>query len=102
MGRIGIVGGISRLTCSLDGGPAFLVMLRQTISCALCRRCFQIIQITVLFLIVGKSFPHVVQHLLCKGLRLLMCHISPKPVGIQAHLVHSDETDGGKMIIEGA
>ena len=94
MGGIGVIRRISLISCGFDSGPSFPVMLCQTVGGAFRRSCFQIVKIAVLLLIVGKAFPHMVQHFLGKILRMFAGHILTQPVRIQADLVHSDEADG--------
>ena len=40
------------------------------------------------------------QYFFCEFLRTLIAHIAAKPFCIQSCLVHSDQTNGGEMIIE--
>ena len=42
MGGVGVVRGISQFACSLDSGPALLVMLSQSVSGTLCGSSLQI------------------------------------------------------------
>ena len=63
---------------------------------------FQIIQITVLFLIIRESFPHMIQHILRKLLGFRVGHILADPPGIQGCFIHAHQTDSGKMIVKGA
>ena len=42
----------------------------------------------------------MVQHIFGKFLRLRMGQILTEPFGIQTHLIHADEADGGEVVIE--
>ena len=101
VGGIGVIRRVSLFSRRFDGREPFPVMLCQTIRRALRRRGLQIVQIPVLLLVVGKPLPHVVQHLFCKGLSPRTCHILPQPVCVQPRLIHTEEPDGGKMILKG-
>ena len=102
MGGVGVIRGISRLACGLDCRPALSVVLCQTV-CGTFRRCrFQIIKVAVLLLIIGQTVSHMIQHFLGKFLGPLVGHVRTEPVGIQSHFVHTDQTDGGEMVVKGA
>ena len=53
-------------------------------------------------MVVGEALSHVIQHILRESLGLRMRQILSQPPGIQAHLVHADQADGGKMVIKAA
>ena len=63
---IGIIGGLS-LFCRRNDVRKFLrIMFGKTIGRGFGRRRFQIIQIPIFFLIIGKPLSHVLQHFFCK------------------------------------
>ena len=100
MGGVGVIRGISLLARGFDAGPSLPVVLRQTVCCAL-RRCgLQIVKVAILLLIVGETLSHVVEHLNGELLRLFTGHIGSQPVGVQSHLVHANQADGGKMVVK--
>ena len=44
----------------------------------------------------------MIQNLLRKFLCPLIRHVCTKPVGIQTYLIHTDQTNRGKVILEGS
>jgi hypothetical protein len=44
----------------------------------------------------------MIEDVLREFLRFLMSHIGSEPLSIQTNLIHTDKTDGGEMVIEGA
>ena len=62
----------------------------------------QVVAFPLHLLVVGWPFPQVVQHILCKLLELRRCHIFPNPLGIEPGLIHTDQANGGKMILKGS
>ena len=99
MRRIGII----RRTVHIGGDDIridFLVMLCEPIGCGFCRCCFQVIQVTVLFLIVRQTFTHVIQHIPGKPLHPYVSQVSTQPLGIQANFIHTDQADGGEVILK--
>ena len=101
MAGVGVVGG-AVLVGGDDVGIVLLVVLGEAVGGGLGRGGLQIVQVAVLLLIVAETLPHVVQHVLGKSLRLGMGQILPQPVGVQSHLVHADQADGGEVVVEGA
>ena len=77
-------------------------MLGQTIGGTLCRSCLKVIEISILLLIIGEPVPHMIQNLLRKFLCPLIRHVCTKPVGIQTNLIHPDQANRGKVILEGS
>ena len=75
-------------------------MFCQTICGGFCRCCFQVIQFSVFFLIIGQPFSHMIQNIFCKLLCLLISHVCTKPSCIQSCFIHANQTDGGKMIVK--
>ena len=59
---------------------------------------FQVVQVAVHFLIVGKAFAHVVQHILGELLGFHMGQVLADPVGVQAGFVHANQADGGEVV----
>ena len=100
MGGIGVVRGISLLARGFDAGPSLPVVLRQTVGGAFRRSGLQIVKVTVLLLVVGQALSHVIEHIDGELLRLFTGHIGSQPGRIQSHLIHADQTDGGKMIVK--
>ena len=77
-----------------------LVVLGETV-CGGFRRCrLQIVQVTVLLLVVAQPGPHVVQHILGKLLGFRMGKILLQPLRVQAGFVHTHQSDGGEVVIE--
>ena len=77
-------------------------MLGEAVGGGLGGSGLQIVQVAVLLLIVAEPLTHVVEHVLGKGLSLGMGQVFAQPVGVEAHLVHADEADGGEVVVEGA
>ena len=42
----------------------------------------------------------MVEHILCKLLGLRMGQVLPKPLGIEAYLIHAHKSDGGEMVVK--
>ena len=95
VGRPALVGGD-------DIGVLCLIVLGKAIGGGLGRGGLQIVEVAILLLIIAQPLPHVLQHPNGKVLRLLMGEVLAEPVGVQARLIHADETDGGKVIVEAA
>ena len=83
-------------------GEALFVVLCKAVACGLRGSSLKIVKIAVLLLIVGEAFSHMVKHFLGELLSLTACHILAYPFGVETRFVHTYETDGGEMIIEGA
>ena len=77
-------------------------MLGKAVGGGFGRGGLQVVEVAVHLLIVAEALTHVVQHVLGELLGLGMGQILPQPVGVQAHLVHADETDGGEVVVKGA
>ena len=82
MGRVRIVRSISGLSCRLDTGPALSVVLGQTVRGTLRRGCLQIVEVSVLLLIIRQTLSHMVQYFLGELLGPGIAHIRSQPVGI--------------------
>ena len=95
VGRPALVGGD-------DIGVLCLIVLGKAIGGGLGRGGLQIVEVSILLLIIAQPLPHVLQHPNGKVLRLLMGEVLAEPVGVQARLIHADEADGGKVIVEAA
>ncbi len=78
------------------------VVLGQTVGGGLGGGGLQVVEVAVLLLIVAQALPHVVQHVLGKGLGLGMGQVLAQPLGVEAHLVHADQADGGEVVFKGA
>ena len=101
VGTVGVIRSVSLASCGTDIRPAFTVMFGKAVCCGLCRSCFQVKQLTrIFFLIIRKTVTHMCQYFFCEFLCTLIAHVTAKPFCIQSCLVHSDQTNGGKMIIE--
>ena len=100
MRRIGIERCLSCLGSRFDVRPLLHVMLCQTVRGTLCRSCLQIVQVSVCLLIIGQTVSHMIQNFFGEFLGLRAGHIRTQPVCIETHLVHTDQTDGGEMIIK--
>ena len=85
-----------------DIGVLCLIVLGKAIGGGLGRGGLQIVEVSILLLIIAQPLPHVLQHPNGKVLRLLMGEVLAEPVGVQARLIHADEADGGKVIVEAA
>ena len=105
-GQVGGVGVIRRVAGVLGGGDdvgiLFHIVLGQAVGGGLGGGGLQIVQVAVLLLIVGKALPHVIQNVLGKGLGLRVGQVLAQPFGVEAHLVHADEADGGEVVVKGA
>ena len=77
-------------------------MLRKTVGRGLSRRRLKVVQVSVLFLVVGQTFTHMIEHVPGKALCLFVRQVFFDPVRVQAGFVHSHKADGGEMIVEGA
>ena len=82
MRTVCIVRRISLASCCTDIGPALSVMFCQTIRCGLCRCRLQIVKVAILYLIIRKFLPHMIQYLFGKCLRALISQITAKPARI--------------------
>ena len=83
-------------------GISFLIVFCKPVCSGLCRSSFKVIEITVKFLIIGKTFAHMVENIFCELLCFGMSNIGSEPFCVKADLIHTDKTDGGKMIFERA
>ena len=101
VGGIGVVGG-AVFVGGDDLGETLLVVLGEAIGSRLGGGSFQVIQVAVLFLVVRQALPHMIQHFPGKFLGSFVGQIGPQPLGVEAHLVHTDETDGREVVGEGA
>ena len=99
---VGVIRRLALLSCSDDIGEVLLVMLGKTVSGGLGRRRFEVIQISVLLLIVGQAGTHMVQHFDGKILRLFVGHVLAQPFRVQTDLIHTDQTERREVIIKGA
>lgn len=79
-----------------DVGIELLVVLGKAVGGGLGRRGLQIVEVAILLLIIAQPLPHVVQHVLCKCLRLRMRQILSQPLRIEPRLIHTDKADGRK------
>lgn len=71
-------------------------MLCKAVGCGFCRSSLQIVEISVLLLIVAQPLPHMVQYVFGKRLRLRVGQIFPEPFRVQPRLIHADKTDRRK------
>ena len=78
------------------------VVLCKAVGCGFCRSSLQIVEISVLLLIVAQPLPHMVQYVFGKRLRLRVGQIFPEPFRVQPRLIHADKTDRRKMILKRA
>ena len=99
---VGVVRSVSCLACSHDVGIVLLVVLCETIACRLRRCSLKVVEIAILYLIILKTLSHVVECLLCEFLCALVVKIASDPLGIEAALVHTDQTNGREMVTEGS
>lgn len=99
---VGVVGHVVHIACADDVGISFSVVFCKTIGSGFCRRCFEVVQITVFFLIVAEFFTHEVEHFLGEFLRFFVRHILSDPVCVEAGLVHAHKTDCGEVVSERA
>ena len=103
MAGVGVVGCAAVLIGGSDDvGIEALVMLRKTVGGRLGRSSLKVVEVAVLLLVVRKTLTHVEKNLLCKLTGLGMCHILSQPLCIKAGLVHTNKSDGGEVIVEGA
>lgn len=77
-------------------------MLCKAVGCRFCRSSLQIVEISVLLLIVAQPLPHMVQYVFGKRLRLRVGQIFPEPFRVQPRLIHADKADRRKMILKRA
>ena len=84
-----------------DAGELLLVMLGEAVRGALGGRGLQVVEVAVLLLIVAQPLPHVIEHVFGELLGLLVGQVGPEPPGVQSHLVHADEADGGEVVVKG-
>ena len=82
MGGIRIIRGISGLSGRLDAGPALSVVLCQTVRGTLRRGRLQIVEVSVLLLIIRQTLSHMIQYFLGELLGPGIAHIRSQPVGI--------------------
>ena len=78
------------------------VVLCKAVGCRFCRSSLQIVEISVLLLIVAQPLPHMVQYVFGKRLRLRVGQIFPEPFRVQPRLIHADKADRRKMILKRA
>ena len=102
VGRVGIIRCLPRLGGGDDIGVVLLVVLCQAVGGGLGWGCLQVIEVSVLLLIVRQAPAHMVQHRNGERLGLFMGQILPQPRGVQAHLVHADKAQGGEVVLEGS
>ena len=101
VGGVGVVGGAVHVGGD-DVGELLLIVLGEAIGGGLGGGGLQVVEVAVLLLIVGQALPHVVEHVPGEALDPCVGQIGPKPLGVEAHLVHADEADGGEVVAEGA
>ena len=85
-----------------DVGVLLFVVLRQSVRGGLCGRSFEVVEVAVFFLIVGQLVAHEVQRLLGEFLRFFVGKVFAYPSCVEAGFVHTDKTDGGEVVVEGA
>ena len=90
------------LVCGNDVGELFLVVLCETVGGGFRRRSFEVVKVAVLFLIVGKSFTHMVEHVFGEFLRFGARHIFSYPLCVESRFVHADETDRREVVCKSA
>ena len=68
-------------------------MLGKSVSGGFRRCCFEVVEIMVHFLILNKSLTHVVEYFDSEFLRDRVRQVFSDPVGVEAGLIHTDQTD---------
>ena len=103
MGAVGVVRGvIAALGCGDDAGEALDIVFCKAEGGGFGRSGFKVVKVAVLLLIVGKTLSHMVEHFNGKVLGFLVGQVFSQPLSVEAGLVHSHKTDGGKVVVEGA
>ena len=69
MRAVGVIRDIVVFGSGDDVGELRLIVFCKTIGSGFRRGCFEVVQIAVLFLIIGKSFAHMVEDFFCEFLR---------------------------------
>ena len=77
-------------------------MLCKAVGGGLCGGRLEVVEVTVLLLIVGEALTHVVEHVLGKVLCCLVGEVCAEPACVEAGFVHTDQTDGREVVLEGA
>ena len=99
VGGVGVIGGAA-LIGGDDAGELRLVMLGKAVGGRLGGGGLQVIEVAIQLLIIAQPLSHVVEYILGKGLGLFLGQVGPEPSGVQPHLVHADEANGGKVVIK--
>ena len=93
MGGIRIIRSIPFLSRCNDVRELFLIVFCQPISRAFSRSRFKVEQVAVFLLVIGKTFPHMVQDFFGEFLSFVMGQVLPQPACIQPSLIHPDKSD---------
>ena len=83
-----------------DIGIARLVVFGEAIGSGFRRGCLKVIEVAVLLLIIGETFPHMLQHPDGEVLCLLVGKILAKPICIQPRFVHAHKSNGREVIVK--
>ena len=102
MGAVGVVRSLTSTASSEDVWISLTVMLRKTEGSGLSWGSLKVVEVAISFLIVGKAGSHVVEDLNGEVLSSLSGEVGFDPTGIEAGFVHTDKTDGGEVVLEGA
>ena len=97
---VGVVGAAAVFGSGNNVRVTLHIVLGKTVGGGLCGGSFQIVQVAVQLLIVGKALTHMIEHILREFLALFGGHIGANPLSVQAALVHTHETNGGEVVIE--
>jgi hypothetical protein len=63
---------------------------------------FEVIEVAIELLIVGEAGSHMVEDFNGEGLSGFVGEVFFDPTGIEAGFIHTNETDGGEVVVEGA
>ena len=95
-----IVGGTARFGCRDHIRELLDIVFRKTIGAGFGGSCLKVVQVAVLFLIIRKSFSHMIQYFLGEILARPARHIRAYPFRVQTRLIHSDKTDCGEVVVK--
>lgn len=99
---VGVIRDIVVFGSGDDVGELRLIVFCKTIGSGFRRGCFEVVQIAVLFLIIGKSFAHMVEDFFCELLRFDVRQVFSEPFCVEPCLVHADKTDCREVVAERA
>ena len=85
-----------------DVGVLFFVVLGEAVRGGFRRRRFEVEEVAVLFLIVRKPLPHMVEHAFGEFLRLFVRHVLSDPARVERRFVHAHEAYRGEVVGERA